>query len=230
VNLTDAGLRLASEAGPALEVAAQALGATASKRREIGGVLRLNVPRLASRVALPPLIAAYTRDHPEMRIDAVVEDRNVDIVRDGFDAGVRLREAVEKDMVTTRISGPIRFVVAAAPSYLAKHGEPRHPRELVDHACIAWRSPTSGDIYRWEFESRGRAMEVGVTGPITSSDADLLVACAAPRPEGLEPARRSRARRGWSVVGTGVSHQRRRDDADPGRGRSSLHALNTKDR
>lgn len=182
VNLTDAGARLAAEAGPAIAAAGTALAAASSSRREPSGVLRLNVPRLAARSSIAPLIAAYVEAYPEMRVEVAVDDRNVDIVKEGFDAGVRLMEAVEKDMVTVRISGPIRFVILASPGYLAKHGRPKHPRELVEHTCLAWRSPTTGQIYRWEFEQRGRSFEVDVPSRISTSDADLLVACAS---EGL---------------------------------------------
>jgi DNA-binding transcriptional LysR family regulator len=178
VNLTEAGARLAAEARPALGVVEVALDAIAQKSGEPQGVLRLNVPRLACQIALPPLLAQYAQRHPEMRVDVTVEDRNVDIVREGFDAGIRLREAVEKDMVTVRLSPPIRFVVVGSKRYLAARGRPKHPRELVDHACIAWRCPTSGELYRWEFEQRGRALEVDVDGPISSNDADVLSACA----------------------------------------------------
>jgi DNA-binding transcriptional LysR family regulator len=76
------------------------------------------------------------------------------------------------------LTRPIRFVVVGSKRYLAARGRPKHPRELVEHACIGWRSPTTGELYRWEFERRGRALEVDVEGPITANDAELLVACA----------------------------------------------------
>ncbi|HEX9295922.1 MAG TPA: LysR family transcriptional regulator [Polyangiaceae bacterium] len=177
VNVTDAGARLVSEAGPAVTAAGAALSALAANRTEAAGTLRLNVPRIASG-ALRPILAAYARAHPSVRTDVFVDDRNVDIVAEGFDAGIRLQEAVQKDMITVRVSAPFRFVVVASRRYLAKHGRPSHPRELVAHECLGWRSPTTGELWRWEFEQRGRAIEVAVDGPIRSTDGDLLAACA----------------------------------------------------
>lgn len=177
VNLSDVGARLADQARPllgALDVALETLARSDAPR----GVLRLNVPRLACQVVLAPLLATYCRQFPEMRVDVAVEDRNVDIVRHGFDAGIRLQEAIEKDMISVRLTPPIRFVVVGSKRYFAARGRPKHPRELVEHACIGWRSPTTGELYRWEFERRGRALEVDVDGPITANDGELLVACA----------------------------------------------------
>jgi DNA-binding transcriptional LysR family regulator len=178
VNLTDAGKRLAHDARPAVAVLTAALETTAARREELSGTLRLNVPHLACHLVLPPLLTAYVRKHPEMRVDVVVDDRNVDIVADGFDAGVRLHEEVQKDMVAVRISAAFRFVVVASPAYFERHGEPRHPEDLVRHACLPWRSLTTGAVWRWEFEHEGRELEIAVDGPVTSTDAHVLVACA----------------------------------------------------
>ncbi|MCC6897980.1 MAG: LysR family transcriptional regulator [Polyangiaceae bacterium] len=178
VNLTEAGARLVAEAGPAVAAATAALASTVDRSGEPTGVLRLNVPRLAWRVALRPVLREYVRRHPGVRVEVHVDDRNVDIVACGYDAGIRLRESVEKDMATVRISGPIRFVVVGSPTYLAEHGQPERPGDLVHHACIRWQSPTTGEVYRWELEERGRDVEVAVDGPVTSTDAEVIAACA----------------------------------------------------
>lgn len=178
VNLTDAGRTLLASASPALTSVASTLANLADGADRPSGVLRLNVPRLACRVALGPVLGAYVRAHPRMQVEVTVDDRNVDIVEQGYDAGVRLRESLEQDMACVRLSPPIRFVVVASKRYLAEHGTPRHPRELVKHSCIAWQSPTTLSRYRWEFELSGRTLEVAVNGPIATNDADLLVTCA----------------------------------------------------
>jgi len=177
VNVTDAGARLLGDAGPAVVAAFAAMSTIRATRQEPEGVLRLNVPRLASGI-LRPVLAQYARTYPAVRTDVFVDDRNVDIVAEGFDAGVRLREAVQKDMITVRLTPPFRFVVVASKRYLAKRGTPSHPRELVRHDCLAWTSPTTGELWRWEFEHRGRDIEVAVDGPVRSTDADLLAMCA----------------------------------------------------
>jgi DNA-binding transcriptional LysR family regulator len=113
-----------------------------------------------------------------VRVEAVVDDRRVDIVREGFDAGVRSRESTEKDMIAVRLTPPIRFVVVGSKRYFAKRGCPKHPRDLVDHACLGWRPLGATADYRWEFTQRGRDFDVAVTGPVVSNDADMLIACA----------------------------------------------------
>ncbi len=177
VNLTDAGRTLAAEVGPSVIATANALAGVRAAAAEPTGRLRLNVPRLA-RFVLAPLLAAYAERHPKVQVDVIVDDRNVDIVRDGFDAGIRLREAVQKEMVTVRLSPAFKFVVVGSKRYLAARGRPKHPRELVDHACLSWRWSTSGETYRWEFVDRGRDFEVAVDGPIRSNDADMLMEAA----------------------------------------------------
>lgn len=179
VNVTEAGARLAQRAGAALGTALAAIASAAGEDvAPAWGPLRLNVPRLACQAALPGLVAAFTRAHPSARVEVRVDDRNVDIVREGFDAGIRLREAVERDMVTARISPAFRFVVVGSKRYLARRGRPKHPRELVEHDCVVWRSPTTNEVWRWEFESRGKTIDVAVDGPVSTNDEDMLVAAA----------------------------------------------------
>jgi DNA-binding transcriptional LysR family regulator len=178
VNLTEVGRQLAADAKPAVEQMAAALGSAQSDDREPSGVLRLNVPRLACHVVLPPLLEAFARKHPRVHVDVTVDNRNVDIVAGGFDAGIRLRESVQKDMVAVRLSAAVRFVVVASKRYLAKHPRPQHPRDLVQHACLGWRAPTSGTLGRWEFQEGKRTIEVAVEGPLSSSDPDLLIRAA----------------------------------------------------
>lgn len=173
VNLTEAGERLVAEARPAIATASAALAATRARTGEPTGLLRLNVPQLAYKL-LEDLVPRYLRAHPQMQVDITVDNRSVDIVAGGFDAGIRLREGLDRDMISLRVTGPLRFLVVASPRYLAARGTPRHPRDLVDHACLAWRSLTTGIVYPWQFERAGKALEVAVRGPVISNDTDVL--------------------------------------------------------
>jgi DNA-binding transcriptional LysR family regulator len=178
VNLTDAGARLFERARPAVTDALAAMDEVASLEARPRGWLRLSVPRIASRAGFERILAAFAGEHPEVRVEAVVDDRRVDIVRERFDAGVRSRESTEKDMIAVRLTPPLRFVVVGSKRYFAKHGRPKHPRDLVDHACLGWRPLGATADYRWEFTRRGRDFDVAVTGPVISNDADMLLACA----------------------------------------------------
>src|SRR6478609_1011193 len=178
VNVTDAGSRLLEEVAPALRVASAALLDAKSERQRLSGSLRLNVPRIACRVGLPSLLAEYARRHPDVRVEVEVEDRQVDIVKGRFDAGIRARASIHKDMIEVRLTPPIHFAVVGSKAYFARHKRPEHPRDLVHHACLGWRSLAGGSEYRWEFSERGRDLEVAVRGPLLSNDTELLLACA----------------------------------------------------
>jgi DNA-binding transcriptional LysR family regulator len=178
VNVTEAGARLLEEVAPALRAASAALVNAKTERQQLSGALRLNVPRIACRVGLPALLAEYARRHPQVRVEVEVEDRQVDIVRERFDAGIRARASIHKDMIEVRLTPPIRFAVVGSRRYFTRHSKPKHPRDLVHHACLGWR-PLGGDSeYRWEFSEKGRDLEVAVRGPLISNDTELLVACA----------------------------------------------------
>ena len=128
VQVTDAGARLVEQTATAMAAARDALAAIADAHEPPMGVLRLSVPRVALRCGFRHVLRAFAVAHPEITVDINVDDRLVDIVKDGFDAGVRSRESVQKDMVTSPLTGPIRFVVVGAPAYLAAHGRPEAPQ------------------------------------------------------------------------------------------------------
>jgi DNA-binding transcriptional LysR family regulator len=178
VRLTDAGGRLAAAAGPALRQADDALAA-ARGGEQAAGTLRLNVPHIAVPSIISPLLPKLRAQHPALLIEVVVDDRLVDIVADGFDAGIRLGEAVERHMVGVRISEPFRFVVVGSPAYFAKRAKPAHPRDLVDHDCIGYRGPTTGVLYRWEFERRGKEIAIQTPSSVITTDTALMVRAAA---------------------------------------------------
>jgi DNA-binding transcriptional LysR family regulator len=141
------------------------------------GTVRINAPPTAAQLLLREVVPRFRQRYPQVAIDIVTEGRFVDIVADGFDAGVRLGEAVPQDMVAVAFGGPARFVAVAAPAYLARAGTPLSPDDLRKHECIRHRMP-SGKLYRWEFQRRGQDMVIEVPGKLTLDHLDLMLAAA----------------------------------------------------
>jgi DNA-binding transcriptional LysR family regulator len=127
---------------------------------------------VAAELILTTLLPRFAERHPRVEVDVQVENRFVDVVAEGLDAGIRLTEAIERDMVQVRVMGPGRFVVAGAPSYLAARGTPQKPEELLRHACIGIRT-SSGDRYTWELERGRRTWRIPVEGPVTTNSTEL---------------------------------------------------------
>jgi DNA-binding transcriptional LysR family regulator len=178
VSLTDAGRRLLDGAGPALGQALAALEGVSAKPGEIVGRLRLTVPPTAVPYVIDPVLPAFRERHPRVEVEVDVDDRLVDIVAEGYDAGVRDTESIERDMVQVRLTGPFRFVVVGAPAYLARHGTPERPEHLLRHECITFRSKTTGALYAWEFARGRRTWRVPVRGGVITTDGPLGVAMA----------------------------------------------------
>ena len=169
VALTDAGQRLAERLLPALNDLGDALEEMNQFRGSASGTLRINTSRAASYMLLMPMAASFLAAYPDIRLEIAEDDSFVDIVASGFDAGVRLLEAVPEDMVAVQIGPALRAAVVASPDYMAGRPLPRHPDELLRHECVRYRFP-SGRYYKWEFEKDGDAIEVDVTGRIALSD------------------------------------------------------------
>ena len=175
---TEAGARLLERLAPALGEVAAALDAAASRRDSPSGTLRLNVPTVVARLILPPIAARFLRAHPGISLEVTAEDGFVDVLAAGFDAGVRYDERLEQDMIAVPIGPRVqRFATAAAPGYLAAHGTPAHPRELIGHACIRHRF-ASGVAPPWEFERDGEVVRVAPRGPLVANGSELQVAAA----------------------------------------------------
>lgn len=175
---TQAGEQFAAQLRPILHDLAGALVAVTAFRSRPAGRLRINASEPATRLLLRSVVPSFLRRCPEMSLDLVTEGRLVDIVAEGFDAGIRLGEAVPQDMIAVRFGGSIRFVAVAAPSYLAGHEAPQTPDDLQRHACIRVRFP-SGKPYRWEFEQYGQELTVDVPGPLTLDNPELMLEAAA---------------------------------------------------
>jgi len=161
-----------------LGLALAALSEAAAEPGEVVGRVRLSVPRVAVPFVIDPVIPTFRARHPRVDVEVVVDDRFVDIVAEGYDAGVRLSEAIERDMVQVRLTQPFRFVVVGSPDYLARHGTPQRPEDLLRHECITFRSRTTGALYAWELERGRRNWRVPVQGGVVSDDSSLNASLA----------------------------------------------------
>jgi DNA-binding transcriptional LysR family regulator len=178
VSLTDAGRRLVESAGPGLGQALAALANVSAQPGEAVGRLRLSAPRMAVPFVINPVLPTFRLRHPRVEVEVVTEDRFVDIVAEGYDAGVRLSEAIERDMVQVRLTDAFRFVVVGAPSYLERHGTPQKPEDLLRHECITFRSQTTGALYAWELERGHKTWRVPVRGGVITNDSEVMLSLA----------------------------------------------------
>jgi DNA-binding transcriptional LysR family regulator len=174
VSVTEAGKRLVEGAGPALAQAAATLTEVATPPGQSSGRLRLSVPRSAIPSVVEAVLPTFRERHPHVLVDVVVEDRLVDIVAEGYDAGVRLSEIIQRDMVSVRVTKPFRFVVVGSPEYLARRGTPKRPEDLLRHECLTFHLPTSGALYAWELERGKRTWRVPVRGSVVVSNEGML--------------------------------------------------------
>ena len=178
VSQTQAGARLLSRLDPVLRDLDAALDTLSQERGTPSGTLRINANKSGARLLLRMVVPQYLDLYPDVELDLVSEGRLVDIVEQGFDAGVRLLEAVPQDMVAVTFAGDVRFVAVAAPSYLGGRETPKTPDDLHAHCCIRQRLP-SGKRYHWEFAKHGAEIAIDVKGRLTLDDNDLLVQAAA---------------------------------------------------
>lgn len=178
VNLTEAGQQLLARVAPALAEARSALGELNQSSAAVRGTLRLTVGRVMCPLAVEPVLPVLLAAHPELTVDVSVDDSFVNIVERGFDAGVRLEEAIEPDLTAARLLPPFRFVIAAAPSYLARRGRPKQPKDLLAHDCICFRFGSGTSLYRWELERAGREETVSVSGRLVCNDSSMMVRSA----------------------------------------------------
>jgi len=182
VTPTEAGARLIDRLGPALDEVEAALDVVKSLGDEPAGTLRLNVPVSAARLVLPAILPGFLAAYPDITLEIVADDSFVDVMAAGCDAGIRYDERLEQDMIAVPIGPRIqRFATAAAPSYLDRHGRPRHPRDLLGHACLLGRFASGATTSPWEFEREGAVVRVEPRGPLVvrvGGATDLAVAMA----------------------------------------------------
>ena len=173
VSLSEAGARFIAIIRPALEDIGRAVEGLAADRGEVTGVLRINAPRVAMAMALPTVLARLARTHPRLTVEVHTNDALVDIVAQGFDAGIRLGDAVQQDMVTVRMTPAFPAILVASPDYLATRGVPDRVADLAAHNCIGFRLLASGSLYEWELAEEGRAVSFKAGGTVVITDASF---------------------------------------------------------
>lgn len=178
VALTEAGEALLARVAPALAEIDAATQTAAAHEGRPAGILRLAVSSIAESFLSGDLLTSFLTSYPGVRLDVLLTDAEFDIVAAGFDAGVRLGEVIEHDMIAVPVSREQRQIVVAAPAYLAAAGTPLHPRELMQHRCIGWRSSAEAAPYRWEFTENERDFAVTVEPEMTTNDMALMVKMA----------------------------------------------------
>ncbi len=178
VGLTEAGERFLARLAPAVDEVHASFAALDELRDRPAGTLRINVSTIACRRFLEPNLVAFLAAYPDIQLDVVVEDGLSNIVQGSFDAGIRLGESLDREMVAVRIGGDERVAVVGSPAYFARRGKPKHPRDLHAHDCITYRRITGGDVYRWEFTEHGKDFDVAVKGRVLVNDGQFMVRAA----------------------------------------------------
>jgi len=161
-------VRVIQELDAAVAEAVEATGRTA-------GTLRINTLSMAADKLIAPRLGRFHRAYPQVVLDIVIDDGLSDIVAGRFDAGIRVGERLEKDMIAVRLTRDVEMTAVASPDYLTHHGEPKTPADLHSHVCINWRFPGSGAIYRWGFEKKGKKLEIAVEGALISNHQEIVV-------------------------------------------------------
>jgi DNA-binding transcriptional LysR family regulator len=161
-------VRVIQELDAAVAEAVEATGRTA-------GTLRINTLSMAADQLIAPRLGRFHRAYPQVVLDIVIDDGLSDIVAGRFDAGIRVGERLEKDMIAVRLTRDVEMTAVASPDYLTHHGEPKTPADLHSHVCINWRFPGSGAIYRWGFEKKGKKLEIAVEGALISNHQEIVV-------------------------------------------------------
>ncbi|HEV2504502.1 MAG TPA: LysR family transcriptional regulator [Mesorhizobium sp.] len=180
VSLTEAGEMFYDMVRPSALDITEAVQAVRETQTRPSGLLKVTVSSIAERFISGPLLAGFLAQYPEVKLDITITDEEFDIVAEGYDAGVRLGEVIEQDMVAVPVSGEQRQCAVASPAYLSGRGTPLHPRDLTDHVCIGWRPRPDTAPYRWEFTEHHRDFELAVDPVMTTNDMGMMIrmACA----------------------------------------------------
>lgn len=172
---TEAGERLLATLRPALESIGAELASLSELREKPAGTIRITTSEHAAATILWPALERLLPQYPDINIELSIDSSLRDIVADRFDAGVRLGEALAKDMIAVKISPDLRMVIVGSPAYFARHPEPKTPNDLADHNCINLRLLTAGGLYAWELEKDGREVRVRVDGQLVFNEVGMIV-------------------------------------------------------
>ncbi|WP_266159525.1 LysR family transcriptional regulator [Dyella silvatica] len=175
---TAEGEKLLLTLEPALDAIDSVLGELSQSRDRVAGTLRITATRQGYEAVIRPVLAEFCATYPEATVEVIVDYALRDLVAERFDAGIRLGEKLQQDMVALPVGPALSMAVVAAPEYLSRHGAPVTPEDLQNHRCINYRMETAGSLYAWEFEKDGRAFKLGLSGPLTFNEPDLMLQAA----------------------------------------------------
>jgi len=178
VSPTEAGERLVAVIGPALDQIGAGIGEITQMRERPAGNIRNPASEHAARSLLWPALTRILPRYPDIHVEVSINNGFVDIVEERFDAGIRLGEAIARDMIAVRIGPSLRMACVGSPDYFARHPIPQTPQELAQHNCINLRMASSGGLYAWEFEKEGRVMNVRVEGQLTFGGSSMVLQAA----------------------------------------------------
>ena len=175
VALTEAGETLFLRVRPLVSELGEAIGQVRRSRERPAGTVRIHMFRSAAAAYIEPILPGFAREYPDVVLDITVDDEVVEIVAGGFDAAIRIGEVIERDLIAVRLGPDMRQIAVASPGYLAAHGTPAHPRDLMQHRCVRWRWPGHATPYAWEFWEDGRWFSVAVDGPLIVDDKEMAL-------------------------------------------------------
>ncbi len=178
VSTTTAGEQLLRTLEPALAEITGALDQLGRDQDVIAGPVRVTATRHAYETVIRPVLPAFCARHPGVTVEVLIDYQFRDIIADRLDAGIRLGEKLQNDMIAVGVGPPLRMAVVATPAYLVAHPAPLAPQDLTRHRCINYRMTTSGPLYAWEFEQAGHALEIKTPGPLTFNEPELMLGAA----------------------------------------------------
>ncbi|MVA25039.1 LysR family transcriptional regulator (plasmid) [Agrobacterium vitis] len=178
VGLTEAGSALYDRIKPMMISMDEAVLAVGAYQQTPKGVVRINLPSVAARIAILPRLRQFRSAYPGVRLDLVIDNDITDVVAQGFDAGVRIGGQIGRDMIAVRITHDLKMAVVGSPSYFADRRLPEVPADLNDHICLTYKWKSTGALYLWQFADAGGTISVDVDNVLTVNDTDLLLAAA----------------------------------------------------
>jgi len=175
---TEAGQSLYDRSRPMLTGMEEALREVGASQDRPRGLVRINLPSIAARLAIMPRLGTFTLTYPDIRLDLVVDNNITDVVAEGFDAGVRTGDQISRDMIAVRLTPDLRMVVVGAPEYFEHHSPPLSPHDLTDHLCLTYKWDRNGALMPWRLDGPAGGSVVDVESVFTANDTDLLLSAA----------------------------------------------------
>ena len=178
VATTDAGQRLFHTLAPRFAEISEELSALNDLRDKPAGTIRITAGEHAAVSVVKPMLAGFIREYPDIQVEVITDYGLTDIVKDGYDAGIRMGEQVAKDMIAVKVGPDLQMAAVASPGYFTEFSTPQTPQDLAQHRCINVRLPTYGGLFPWYFEKNNREVNVRVNGPLVFNSLDMRLSAA----------------------------------------------------